>query len=98
MIKKMGVVTVGVAAGLMVAAPFASATESHHDGDKHHGSSKDCNVTGGAAEANGGVDGNAIIGNLVAQAPIGGLNALNVTCSHILNDNLSDNDVDVDVL
>jgi hypothetical protein len=97
MLKKMGVVTVGVAAGLMAAAPFASATEGgHHDGE--HESSGSCNVTGGSAEANGGIDGDAFAGNLLAQAPIGGANALNVVCNDILNDNLSGNTVDVSVL
>ena len=102
MIKKLGVVTIGVAAGLMAAAPFASATESHHGDD--HGSSSgagagdDCNVTGGEAEANGGIEGDAVLGNLLAQAPIGGNNILNLTCNEILNDNLSDNEVAVSVL
>jgi len=96
-IKKLGVVGIGVAAGLMVAAPFASATESHHD-DDHGSGSGSCNVTGGEAEANGGIDGDAFAGNLLAQAPIGGANVLNIVCNDILNDNLSHNDVDVDVL
>ena len=51
MFKKMGVVTVGVAAGLMVAAPFASATECHDDSEHHSSHERsgdsDCNVTGG---------------------------------------------------
>ncbi|GAA4870515.1 hypothetical protein [Actinomycetospora straminea] len=97
MIKKLGVVTVGVAAGLMAAAPFASATEGgHHDGE--HKSSGSCNVTGGSAEANGGIDGDAFLGNAIVQAPIGGANALNIVCNDILNGNASGNDVDVDVL
>jgi hypothetical protein len=100
-LKKMGVVTVGVAAGLMVAAPFASASESGHDSDhdSHHGSdSSDCNVTGGSAEANGGIDGDSFLGNAVVQAPIGGANVLNVVCNDILNGNLSGNNVAVSVL
>jgi hypothetical protein len=97
-IKKLGVVTVGVAAGLVVAAPFASATESHGGHDGHHKDSGSCNVVGGGAEANGGNDGDAFIGNLVAQAPIGGNNVLNLTCNEILNDNLSGNHVAVAVL
>jgi hypothetical protein len=100
-IKKLGVVTVGVAAGLVVAAPFASATESHGGhghGHGHGGDSGSCNVVGGGAEANGGNDGDAFIGNLVAQAPIGGNNVLNLTCNEILNDNLSGNHVAVAVL
>lgn len=101
MIKKMGVVTVGVAAGLMAAAPFASATESHggHEGHHgHHGDSGSCNVVGGEAGAEGGNSGNALIGNLVAQVPVGGNNALNLTCNKILNDNLSHNDVALSIL
>ena len=103
MLKKMGVVTVGVAAGLMVAAPFASATESGHGhghgDDGHRGSdSSDCNVTGGSSEANGGIDGDSFLGNAVAQAPIGGANLGNIVCNDILNDNLSGNNVAVSVL
>jgi hypothetical protein len=116
MLKKLGVVTVGVTAGLMVAAPFASAHESGHDSDhgsrhesshdsdhgsRHgsgHGSSSDCNVTGGSSEANGGIDGDAVLGNALIQAPIGGANALNIVCNDILNGNLSGNNVAVSVL
>ena len=101
MLKKLGVVTVGVTAGLMVAAPFASATESGHGhgDDEHRGSdSSDCNVTGGSSEANGGIDGDAFLGNALIQAPVGGANALNIVCNDILNDNLSGNNVAVSVL
>ncbi len=99
MIKKLGVVTVGVAAGLMVAAPFASATEGGHGhGGGHGDDSGSCNVTGGSAEANGGIDGDALAGNLLAQAPVGGANALNIVCNDILNGNASGNNVAVDVL
>jgi len=104
-IKKLGVVGIGVAAGLMAAAPFASATEGGHGHGGHghggHGGSDDsgsCNVTGGSSEANGGIDGDSFAGNLLAQAPIGGANALNIVCNDILNDNLSGNNVAVDVL
>jgi hypothetical protein len=106
-IKKLGVVGIGVAAGLVVAAPFASATEGGHGHGGHgghggHDSSEDsgsgsCNVTGGSAEANGGIDGDTFAGNLLAQAPVGGANALNIVCNDILNDNLSGNNVAVDV-
>ncbi len=97
MLKKLGVVTVGVTAGLMVAAPFASASEGH---GSHHkgGSGSDCNVTGGSAEANGGISGDAFLGNALIQAPVGGANALNIVCNDILNGNLSGNDVEVNVL
>ena len=96
MIKKLGVVTVGVAAGLMVAAPFASATEGGqgHDGDRK--SSGSCNINGGNAEANGGIEGDALVAEALAQAPVGA-NALNIVCSQVLNDNISGNTLDVDV-
>jgi len=99
-IKKLGVVGIGVAAGLVVAAPFASATESHghHGHDGEHKASGSCNVAGGEAEANGGISGDSFAGNLLAQAPIGGNNVLNLTCNRILNDNLSGNDVAVSIL
>ncbi|MEJ2860904.1 hypothetical protein [Actinomycetospora flava] len=96
MIKKLGVVTVGVAAGLMVAAPFASATEGGHGHDGDHKSSGSCNINGGNAQANGGVDGDALVADALAQAPVGA-NALNLVCSQVLNDNLSGNTLDVSI-
>ena len=93
MIKKLGVVTVGVAAGLMAAAPFASATEGGH-GHDHEGSGS-CNINGGNAQANGGIEGDALA-DALAQAPVGA-NALNLVCSQVLNDNLSGNTLDVDI-
>ena len=101
MLKKLGLVTIGVSAGLMIAAPFASAHESGHDSDhgkRHGGESSDCNVTGGSSEANGGISGDAFLGNALIQAPIGGANALNIVCNDILNGNLSGNNVAVSVL
>ncbi|MDD7965336.1 hypothetical protein [Actinomycetospora lemnae] len=99
MIKKLGVVTVGVAASLLAAAPLASATECHDEHEHHEReSSGDCNVTGGSAEANGGISGDSFLGNALAQAPVGGANILNISCNEILNDNLSGNSVSIDVL
>ena len=100
-LKKMGVVTVGVAAGLLAAAPFASATECH-DGDHHeskrsHSSESNCNVTGGSSEANSGINGDSLA-NVVAQVPVGGANIANLTCNSILNDNVSGNQVNLDLL
>lgn len=99
MIKKLGVVTVGVAASLLAAAPLASATECHDEHEHHEPkASSDCNVTGGDAEANGGISGDSVLGNALAQAPVGGANILNISCNEILNDNLSGNSVSIDVL
>jgi hypothetical protein len=110
--KKFGIVTVGITAGLLAAAPLASAGEAPehgghgHDNGGHHGEHKgehkgggsDCNVTGGSAEANGGINGDSFLGNALAQAPIGGANLGNIVCNDILNDNLSGNNVAVSVL
>ncbi|GAA4890169.1 hypothetical protein [Actinomycetospora straminea] len=99
MIKKLGVVTVGVAASLLAAAPLASATECHDEHEHHEPEAgSDCDVTGGSAEANGGISGDALLGNGLVQAPIGGANLLNISCNEILNDNLSGNSVSVDIL
>ncbi|GAA4776645.1 hypothetical protein GCM10023200_06660 [Actinomycetospora chlora] len=98
MLKKLGVVTLGVTAGLVAVAPIASAHESDshgHGGHGGHGSSSDCNVNGGSAEANGGIDGDSFLGNALVQAPIGGNNVANIVCNDILNGNLSGNDVAV---
>jgi hypothetical protein len=108
--KKFGIVTVGITAGLLAAAPLASAGEAPehggHDNGGHHGEHKgehkgggsDCNVTGGSAEANGGIEGDSFLGNALIQAPIGGANVANIVCNDILNDNLSGNNVAVSVL
>jgi hypothetical protein len=48
-LKKLGLVTVGVTAGLMVAAPFASASESHID-ENNNVTSEGSNI--GAAAGN----------------------------------------------
>jgi hypothetical protein len=45
-LKKLGLVSIGVTAGLMAAAPLASASESHHD------AGPDCNVTSHAEGGN----------------------------------------------
>ena len=39
----------------------------------------------------------ALAGNLLAQAPVGGANALNIVCNDILNGNASGNNVAVDI-
>lgn len=107
MFKKVGMVTVGVTAGLLAAAPLASAGEApdpghHHDGDhkkhSHHEDGATCNVVGGSGEASGGISGNAVLGNVLAQVPVSGNNIANLTCNDILNHNLSDNHVAVSVL
>jgi hypothetical protein len=93
-IKKLGVVTVGVAAGLMVAAPFASATEGGH----HENNSGDsCHFKAGDSEANGGIGGDALVAEALTQAPVGGNNAANIACNDILNGNLNGNTVEANI-
>lgn len=105
MFKKVGMVTVGITAGLLAAAPLASAGEAPQDG---HGQSQgdqdgkkkqagnDCNINGGNAVANGGIGGDAVAGAL-AQAPVAS-NIGNIVCSDILNDNLSGNNLSISIL
>ncbi|WP_018330487.1 hypothetical protein [Actinomycetospora chiangmaiensis] len=96
MIAKIGIAGVGVAAGLVALAPLASATTSH--GAPHGGAgSSTCSVQGGNATATNRAGGSGLVGAVV-QAPVGGLNAGNIVCNRILNDNLSHNVVDLSVL
>ncbi len=96
MFKKVGIVTVGVTAGLMAAAPFASAGEApqndHHD---RHASS-DCDFTGGTGEGSRGGDANGDLAG-IAGAAVGGIGGNNIgniaDCSSFLNDNLNGNSV-----
>lgn len=100
MSKKLGIVGVGVVVGLAVAAPFASATESNGGpggGSAPAGPSSTCSVAGGSADATNGIGGDSLA-NVVAQAPVGGLNAANIVCNSILNDNLSNNVLELSVL
>ncbi|MDL5154985.1 hypothetical protein [Actinomycetospora termitidis] len=96
MIAKLGIAGVGVAAGLVALAPLASATESH-GAPQPGGPSSTCSVAGGDAAAANRGDSEGLVGAVV-QAPVGGLNAANIVCNSILNDNLSQNVVDVSVL
>ncbi len=105
MIKKLGLVTVGVTAGLMAAAPLASATTTHHDGGDEGSSS--CSFTGGTGEGSRGGDANGALAGIggAAVGGIGGNNIANIAdCSDFLNDNLngnqvlSNNDVDLGLL
>lgn len=76
MMKKMGAMTLGIAAGLVVTAPFASASESHHG----HESEPRCSSTAGDASAVSDIGGDSLQ-NTVTQAPVGGANIGN--CSNI---------------
>jgi hypothetical protein len=98
MMKKLALVGPIVAAGLVVAAPLASANTSHH-GSGHEGQS--CSLKGGSAAADSSTRGNSAA-NAVAQAPIAGNNIGNVGCNsflnHDLNKNVNHNSVHTDVL
>ncbi|GAA4843064.1 hypothetical protein GCM10023201_37110 [Actinomycetospora corticicola] len=100
---KIAAVLLGAGAGLVAGAPLAFAGDmpSHDGGDhghsshQHHGDhgkrgGDTCSVKGGSAlaENNGG---DALLANIIGQAPVGGLNAANITCSPFLNDNVKDN-------
>jgi hypothetical protein len=103
LIKKLGLVTVGVTASLMAAAPLASATTTHHDSDEGS-SSSGCAFTGGTGGDAGSGDAEGLLVGATGlnAAGNGGSNIGNIAdCSSFLNGNLngnhvlSDNDVAV---
>ena len=69
--------------------------DSGHNWDKdkdHHKGGKFCSFDGGDAGAESSIPGKALLGNVVAQAPIAGNNIANLAnCSDFLNHNLNDN-------
>ena len=88
MLKKFGMVSVGVTAGLLAIAPMASASEGHHhDGGDQRGTG---NVQ--CAAEGGDLDNDATGSNLgqgagpVASGNTGQL----LSCNSFLNDNLND--------
>ncbi len=100
LLKKAGMVTVGVAATLFAAAPLASASECHDDGGHrdHESSSRhgDCSFLGGTGEGSSGGDANGELAG-IAGAAVGGIGGNNVgniaDCSSFLNHNLDGNQV-----
>ena len=99
-LRKPAVITLGVTAGLVALAPFASAHQSDHGGDRPAPApapSSTCSALGGTADATNGGEG-GLLANVVAQAPVGGANVANILCNSILNDNLSRNLVVLDLL
>ena len=99
MLKKMGVVTVGVAAGLMVAAPFASAPSRATTATASTTASPRT-ATSPAARRRPTAASTATRSSATpscrprSAAPT----SLNVVCNDILNGNLSGNNVAVSVL
>jgi hypothetical protein len=96
MLKKAGIMTLGIAAGLVAVAPLASAHEHHdkgHGGSGNIGSCTAGNAEGGAigGDAFGGALAN--LGGAAAAAPIGGSLDCNSILNGSLNDNVRDNSV-----
>ncbi|WP_433800746.1 hypothetical protein [Actinomycetospora sp. CA-084318] len=77
------------------------SSHGHHSGHGDHhgrGGGDTCSVTGGSAGAGNTVNGDALLGNIIAQAPVGGLNAANLTCNSVLNHNVNGNELGLDLL
>ncbi|MEJ2862470.1 hypothetical protein [Actinomycetospora flava] len=104
-LKKAGIVTVGIGAALMAAAPMASATEGHggHGGHHggHHGPTQDCSINGGdaASESGGGANSEVEAGRGAATAlsqlvtptaDAAGGDARGLTCSSFIDDSFND--------
>lgn len=104
MLKKFGMVTVGVTAGLLAVAPMASATEDHDDhsseisfGDDEGNFNNECASTAGDIQND--AEGSGLVGLGQAAGPVlSGSNANILNCTNILNDVLNDNDVSVAIL
>ena len=109
MLKKFGMVTVGVTAGLLAVAPLASASEGHHehkDHDKGHHKSHDdggqrgtgnikCGAEGGDLDNDATGEGLLGIGQVAGPVASGNAGQL-LSCNSFLNDNA--NDISVNVL
>ena len=102
MLKKFGMVSVGVTAALLAAAPLASASECHDGHDKGHHEGH--HQTGGhenvgntqCAAKSGDVKNNDSKGLLAGVGPILDGNAGQIlSCNSFLNDNLSNNDLNI---
>ena len=96
MFTKVGMITVGVTAGLMVAAPFASAGEAPQHPDHHGAKSSGCSFTGGTGggSSSGNAKGELAAVSGATAGGIGGNNVGNIAdCSDFLNHNLNGNDV-----
>ncbi|MEJ2870090.1 hypothetical protein WCD74_20140 [Actinomycetospora sp. OC33-EN08] len=99
-VRKPAVVILGVAAGLVAVAPFASAHQNDGGSERPAPApapSQTCSAQGGAATAANQSESGGLVAAVV-QAPIGGLNAANILCNEILNGNLSGNALVADVL
>ena len=61
-LRKPAVITLGVTAGLVALAPFASANQSHHGGDHPAPApSSTCSAQGGTATAANGGEGGGLL-------------------------------------
>lgn len=95
MLTKLGVASLGVAAGLTVFAPAASADDGKHSRNGGHEASRHCETTAGDASAASEINGETVAA-AVAQAPVAGSNTGNISCSDVASHNediLSHNDV-----
>jgi hypothetical protein len=95
-LKKFGMVSVGVTAGLLAIAPMASASEGHHHGggDQHGTGNIQCGAEGG--DLSNDTTGTGAIALGQAAGPVASGNAGQLlSCNSFLNDNLNDASVNV---
>lgn len=95
MLKKFGMVTVGVTAGLLAVAPMASASD--HGGDQDGTGNIQCSAESG--DLNNDATGEGAIGVGQVAGPVASGNAGQIaSCNSFLNENLNDNAVSVSLL
>ena len=98
MLKKFGMVSVGITAGLLAVAPMASASEGHHDGDQDGTANIKCDAESGDIDNDATGEGAIALGQVagpVASGNAGQLLSCNAFLNDILNDNLNDNEISV---
>ncbi len=95
MLKKFGMVSVGVTAGLLAIAPMASASEGHHHGGGQHGTGNvQCGAEGGDLDNDATGEGLLGVGQVAGPVASGNAGQL-LSCNSFLNDNLNDLSINV---
>ena len=96
MLKKFGMVSVGVTAGLLAIAPMASASEGHHHdgGDQRGTGNVQCAAEGG--DLHNDATGTGLVGLGQGAGPVASGNTGQLaSCNSFLNDNLNDASINV---
>ena len=93
MLKKFGMVSVGITAGLLAVAPMASATESD-SGDQEGTGNIQCSAENG--DLSNDTEGEGLVGIGQVAGPVAsGNTGQALSCNAFLNDLINDNEVNI---